>query len=154
LYRELWAEGLLLVKPGSILHPLLMDPEALAKTIGAGQRQVFLPLVDYMQSFLLAAIEAYFDPYVWEQYEPDEEPRLAVIAEITPLCFFIRDKLPVNQRFSDRAKMVAIAFAYSWRHIRNAVAHNKTVEFRDLDAALTEYNRFYDLTAKHLENHG
>ena len=135
---------------GAALHPLLMDDEALVKSIGAGQRQVFLPLVDHMQSFLLSTLETYFDPYVWEQYEPDEDLRAAVISEISPMYYFIQNKLPINQRFVHNTKMRAMSFAYSWRRIRNIVAHNKIIEYVDLASAFTEYDLYFDLTIKFL----
>jgi hypothetical protein len=152
LYRELWSEGLLLITPTSILHPLLMDEEALSKAIGASQRQVFLPLVDYMLSFLLGALEAYFDPYVWSQYEPDEERRSALITEISPLAFFITNKLPLTAHFDEDAKMTSTVFAHCWRKIRNTVAHNKIIKYEDLYEAFKVYNVYFDLTSKYLVN--
>jgi hypothetical protein len=145
LYQKLWAEGLLLVRPESMLHPLLMEPEALVKTIGAGQRQVILPLVDYMQSFLVAALEAFFDPLVFDRYEEDEEERANILTEIGHLAFFISYKLPINALFDDYVKHKAITFAHPWRIIRNTVAHNKMVSYAELNDAFENYRVFYDL---------
>lgn len=145
LFRRLWAEGLLLVKPVSILHPLLMEYEDLAKTVGASQRQVFLPLVDYMQSFLTSAIESYFGPMVWEHYEPDSEYRAAITSEIGHLSFFISNKLPITLDFNEYVKTKAQDFSHLWRFIRNAVSHNQFVYYDELEKAFTEYRTFYDL---------
>ena len=145
LYRELWAAGLLFTDPQISLNPVLMDEDQLGQAIGLGQRQLLLPLVDQMLSLLKEAIEKIFGTGVWIANEHDVDKRADLVTEISPLAFFIRDKLPQTGRFTGQAWSTTNNFAFAWRGVRHTVSHNRMLPYGHLAKACSHYHEFHRL---------
>jgi hypothetical protein len=149
LLKELWAEGLILGRSGSTLHPLLMSDQQLLKAVATSQRRVLMPLVDYMLSLLVTCVEKAFGPSVWEHYEPNEDERSRLLLEIGPLAFFIQNRLLAGQVFPESLKAPAVALGHSWRYIRNTLAHNGIVKYQSLEEAFDDYRKFCEAISAH-----
>jgi hypothetical protein len=140
--RILWANGLFSYNPHNFPHPVIMNDEQLSRCISMGQRQVFLPLIDHVQSILCNTIEDLFGAGVWEYYEKDISRRSSIVAEISPLAFFVKNTLPRQWPNScDRTAVTELAFA--WRKIRHSIAHNNMLDFDDLKVAFERYENYY-----------
>lgn len=138
--RALWAAGLFSYGPHYFPHPVIMDDDQLKFCISLGQRQVFLPLVDHVQSMLCKTIEDLFGDGVWDFYEKDSSQRSSIVAEISPLAYFVKNILPRHKWPNLRKRTALIDLASAWREIRHIIAHNKMLDFNQLEVAFEQYN--------------
>jgi hypothetical protein len=151
---ELWSEGLLSAVGNSRLHPSVLEYPVLEKAVAAAQRELFLPLVDYVHSLLVAAVERAWGAGVWQELEPDAEARADVLSEISPLAFFIKRKVGRNEAFTGHARETALSCAFSWRRIRHSTAHNRLAHLDLIREAVADYERFRRIVHDRLPSGG
>jgi hypothetical protein len=141
---DLWTEGLLTVKSGMHPHPLILDEDELTKIIAFSQREVFLPLVDHVHHLISWTIEKAFGQGIWEHLEPNADLRNEVLAEISPLAFFLKNKVKKTGFFNSYARNITIELAFKWRDIRHTVSHNNMLSYVSLKNAFNLYSDFVD----------
>jgi hypothetical protein len=152
---SLWSEGLLTAW-GPRLHPVLLPAKSLANTVAAKQRELFLPLVDFVHSLLVQTAEAFWGGGIWddkelfrtngkEYYRPNEDPVDAALTEITPLAFFIKRCFESRKPLRPVPETVGkstLGCAFDWRAIRKANAHNEVITMDMLAKAYKSYFEF------------
>jgi hypothetical protein len=120
-----------------------MDDDQMKRCLSVGQRQVFLPLVDHVQSMLRQTIEDLFGDGVWNFYVPDESQRTSIAAEISSLAFFAETALPREKWPNSNERKALVDLAFAWRKVRHTIAHNKMLDFSQFELACNRYNACY-----------
>jgi hypothetical protein len=139
---ELWSDGLLAAVGASRLHPAFLQYDGLERAVASAQRELFLPLVDYVHSLIVASVERAHGRGVWASLESDEEARNEILTEISPLAFFIKRKVAPKGGFGARQREYALECAFAWRRIRHSTAHNRMASLDLIRDAFGDYARF------------
>ncbi|MDR1081715.1 MAG: hypothetical protein LBQ79_12345 [Deltaproteobacteria bacterium] len=137
----MWSEGLLSAVGCAGVHPALMRYEELERAVASSQRELFLPLVDYVHSLIVASVEKGHGPDVWERNAREEEERNEILTEISPLAFCIKRKIGPMGDFDSRLRERALECAFAWRRIRHSTAHNRMASIELIRNAMACYER-------------
>ncbi|MDR1036609.1 MAG: hypothetical protein LBT40_08580 [Deltaproteobacteria bacterium] len=138
---ELWSEGLMAAVGSAGAHPSLMRYEELERAVASSQRELFLPLVDYVHSLVVSAVERGHGPGVWAANVREEEERNEILTEISPLAFFIKRRIQPKGDFDHHARECALECAFAWRRIRHSTAHNRMASIELIRSAISNYER-------------
>jgi hypothetical protein len=138
----LWSQGVLSATGQTGIHPVFLFRDDLEKAVATAQREVFLPIVDHVHSLLISAIEMAYGKEIWKKFSKNDNHRKAILSEISPLAFFIRDKVKITQNLSKHYLNTAINCAFAWREIRHATSHNTMADYQLISKAVKTFNAF------------